>query len=123
MMNGACPPQQLTQQASHHNHHHHHRHNGYNIASTRSNGTTVPSSSTNGVSPYYNGVEPMDVKPVRPAFQVENELEAVLAKVGSSSNGNIAPPLQTTGKYCCPRCERKFDNKKMFSDHKTRCIV
>lgn len=33
------------------------------------------------------------------------------------------PPLETNGKYSCPRCERKFESKKICSDHKARCIL
>ena len=33
------------------------------------------------------------------------------------------PPLEMKGKYSCPRCERKFENKIIWTDHKSRFVV
>ena len=36
---------------------------------------------------------------------------------------NHVPPMETRGRYTCPRCERKFENKSDFNNHKIRCVV
>ena len=42
----------------------------------------------------------------------------------TASNPEAAriPPLETKGKYSCPRCARRFADKTEFTDHKIRCI-
>ena len=32
------------------------------------------------------------------------------------------PPLETKGKYSCPRCARRFGDRTDCDDHKTRCL-
>lgn len=42
----------------------------------------------------------------------------------SSGNPDVVriPPMETQGKFSCPRCARRFVEKSEFSDHKIRCI-
>lgn len=82
-----------------------HRLNGY------SNG--VPQVRSNlagggGLASTYHIVESEDVKLAKPVYQ------------DGRSN---APPLETKGKYSCPRCERKFESNRIWTDHKIRCMV
>lgn len=45
--------------------------------------------------------------------------------VGNSSSNNqphVIPRVESKGKYACPRCARKFNNKADCSDHKARCM-
>ncbi len=94
----------------------------------------IPPSMTNGGGPsnanyppprfsnaggHYNG---RDVPPrghmarsASPSFQNQ--------QVGVARGVSVPPPLQTKGRYSCPRCERKFEHKKDCNDHKTRCMV
>ncbi len=37
-------------------------------------------------------------------------------------NMKVVPPLQTKGRFKCPRCARRFLNNADCNDHKTRCI-
>lgn len=32
------------------------------------------------------------------------------------------PPLTSKGKHVCPRCARRFEEKKLFQQHKDRCL-
>ena len=90
------------------------RHNGYTNGYATSNGH-----GNGGVGPTHNGhvskspyhghpaADREDANLVRPAFQERTN----------------APPLETKGRYSCPRCERKFESKKLCTDHKSRCMV
>lgn len=90
-------------------------HNGY------ANGVGVSSSNNGyangvGISPSNNGyANGVGVSPSnsRPVYQQEQQV------IGR----NIAPPLETKGRYSCPRCERKFENKRDCNDHKSRCVL
>lgn len=97
-------PPSMTNASSNH-HHTPQRHNGYSNAPAHSNagGNTLASS--------YHIVEPEDVNLARPVYQ------------DAGMGRNNAPPLETKGKYSCPRCERKFESKRTWTDHKSRCMV
>lgn len=86
-------------------HHPPQRHNGYTNGIAHSNGAG------NRVEKSHHFVDPEDVNLPRPVYQE--------AGIGRTN----APPLETKGKYSCPRCERKFENKRIWTDHKSRCVV
>lgn len=67
-----------------------------------------------------------------------NEEEALSAPAIINSSGNSSsssdssavdsdgasppPPLTSKGKHVCPRCARRFAEKKLFQQHKDRCL-
>lgn len=57
-----------------------------------------------------------------PANNFHLNASNVLKYTASSPEAARIPPLETRGKYSCPRCARRFADKSEFSDHKVRCI-
>lgn len=61
----------------------------------------------------------------QPMFAANNfHLNAANVMKYSVGNPDVAriPPMETVGKFSCPRCARRFVERSEFSDHKIRCI-
>lgn len=66
----------------------------------------------------------------------EEEVSSAPAVINSSGNSSSSsdssavdsdgasppPPLASKGKHVCPRCARRFAEKKLFQQHKDRCL-
>lgn len=86
-------------------------HNGYANGLTATNGVAPNTAGGNNpMAPSYHAMEVIEQNPVRPVIQDQGI---------PRTNG----PLETKGRFSCPRCERKFENKRIWTDHKSRCIV
>lgn len=85
------------------------RYNGYTSGGYANGGVAPTHNGHVSKSPYHGHIADnrADANLVRPAFQERTN----------------APPLETKGRYSCPRCQRKFENKKLCTDHKSRCMV
>ena len=85
------------------------RHNGYSANETNErlvNGLSKEHDIINGDVPVINGIDTN-----RPVYQ-----EHVIPR-------SSVPPMETKGRYSCPRCERKFVKKTDCTEHKKRCMV
>ena len=42
---------------------------------------------------------------------------------GTNAVPQPLPPLASKGRHVCPRCARRFQDKKIFQQHKDRCLA